>query len=116
MYKMIISVLMMSLIISMIYLLCSIISKKTMKMLEKMSSFECGFNSMSSSRLPFSIQFFLITVLFLIFDVEIVILLPIILSIKSMYSMTWLMTTNFIIIIITAGILHEWKNGALKWK
>jgi NADH-ubiquinone oxidoreductase chain 3 len=62
--------------------LASLLSKKSLNDREKTSPFECGFDPINSSRLPFSIRFFLITIIFLIFDVEIALILPIIIILK----------------------------------
>nr|YP_010222608.1 NADH dehydrogenase subunit 3 [Pentatoma metallifera]UCC46071.1 NADH dehydrogenase subunit 3 [Pentatoma metallifera] len=98
-----------------VMVMCSMISKTSKKDREKMSPFECGFDPMSSARTPFSIQFFLIAVLFLIFDIEIAIILPIILTIKVSMSKTWILTTTIFIIILILGLYHEWNNGVLEW-
>nr|YP_009050246.1 NADH dehydrogenase subunit 3 [Lygus hesperus]AHA82386.1 NADH dehydrogenase subunit 3 [Lygus hesperus]ANT45836.1 NADH dehydrogenase subunit 3 [Lygus pratensis] len=95
--------------------LCMLISKKSMMDREKMSPFECGFDPKSSSRVPFSSQFFLIAVLFLIFDIEIVIILPMIITIKTSNMMYWFMTSTMFLIILIIGLYHEWKNGILEW-
>nr|UPX88570.1 NADH dehydrogenase subunit 3 [Palomena prasina] len=96
-------------------LLCSMISKTSEKDREKMSPFECGFDPKSSARSPFSIQFFLIAVLFLIFDIEIAIMLPIILTMKLSMTSMWMMTISMFIIILISGLYHEWNNGVLEW-
>nr|YP_010596155.1 NADH dehydrogenase subunit 3 [Catamiarus brevipennis]WAJ48487.1 NADH dehydrogenase subunit 3 [Catamiarus brevipennis] len=96
-------------------LLCSMISKKSILDREKMSPFECGFDPKSSSRMPFSIQFFLIAVLFLIFDIEIVIILPMIITLKSSTLTTWMITMSTFIIILIGGLYHEWNNSVLEW-
>nr|AXS66086.1 NADH dehydrogenase subunit 3 [Elateroidea sp. 9 KM-2017] len=93
----------------------SILSKKTFTDREKSSPFECGFDPKSSARIPFSLQFFLIAVIFLIFDVEITLLLPIIMSFKMTKIFTFSMISTFFIIILLSGLYHEWNQGALKW-
>nr|QEJ81558.1 NADH dehydrogenase subunit 3 [Rhagophthalmus giganteus] len=100
---------------SALMLLASTISKKTFYDREKSSPFECGFDPKSSARIPFSLQFFLIALIFLIFDVEITLILPLTITIKLVNM------TKFIIIMITfmaillMGLFHEWKQGALNW-
>nr|YP_973147.1 NADH dehydrogenase subunit 3 [Cydistomyia duplonotata]ABH03686.1 NADH dehydrogenase subunit 3 [Cydistomyia duplonotata] len=103
-------------IISMIVmLLATILSKKSIIDREKASPFECGFDPMSSSRLPFSLQFFLIAIIFLIFDVEIALILPMIMIMKFSNLMIWSFTSIFFIIILLLGLYHEWNQGALEW-
>jgi len=70
---------------------------------------------MNYSRIPFSIQFFLITIIFLIFDVEIVLILPIILIYKISNFFSWTFTRIIFILILIIGLFHEWKQGALNW-
>nr|QRW36377.1 NADH dehydrogenase subunit 3 [Nebrioporus canaliculatus] len=110
----------MSMLIMMIALItmsmASIISKKTFMDREKNSPFECGFDPINSSRLPFSLQFFLIAVIFLIFDVEIALLLPMIMIYKMSNMKLLIITSFFFIFILLIGLYHEWKQGALNWK
>nr|YP_009353835.1 NADH dehydrogenase subunit 3 [Euciroa cf. queenslandica STW-2017]AQZ26128.1 NADH dehydrogenase subunit 3 [Euciroa cf. queenslandica STW-2017] len=82
---------------------------------EKSSPYECGFDPMSTSRFPFSVQFFLVAVIFLIFDVEVVMLLPLLES--------YIFNTNSIVLgsaiiflsVLLLGLYHEWHEGALEW-
>nr|YP_009937133.1 NADH dehydrogenase subunit 3 [Subclytia rotundiventris]QNT26369.1 NADH dehydrogenase subunit 3 [Subclytia rotundiventris] len=99
----------------MVMLLASIISKKTLIDREKSSPFECGFDPKSSSRIPFSLRFFLITIIFLIFDVEIALILPIIMIIKFSNLMMWTITSIIFIMILLIGLYHEWNQGMLNW-
>nr|YP_009630386.1 NADH dehydrogenase subunit 3 [Neuroperla schedingi]QBP33901.1 NADH dehydrogenase subunit 3 [Neuroperla schedingi] len=95
--------------------LASILSKKTITDREKSSPFECGFDPKSSSRLPFSLRFFLIAVIFLIFDVEIALLLPMIVILPSSNLYNWLIVSGIFILILLIGLYHEWNQGALDW-
>nr|WJW73794.1 NADH dehydrogenase subunit 3 [Pseudomicrodon sp.] len=95
--------------------MASLLSKKGFKDREKNSPFECGFDPMTSSRLPFSMKFFLITILFLIFDVEIALILPMILIMNYSNMIYWTMTTIIFILILIMGLYHEWNQGMLNW-
>nr|UEK75531.1 NADH dehydrogenase subunit 3 [Eupeodes confrater] len=111
---MLISLILMTLSI-IVMMLATILSKKTYSDREKSSPFECGFDPMSSSRLPFSLKFFLITIIFLIFDVEIALILPMILILKFSNLMMWSITSIIFILILLLGLYHEWNQGMLNW-
>nr|YP_010868910.1 NADH dehydrogenase subunit 3 [Hilara brevispina]WGU46326.1 NADH dehydrogenase subunit 3 [Hilara brevispina] len=98
-----------------VMMLASILSKKTFIDREKSSPFECGFDPKSSSRLPFSLRFFLITIIFLIFDVEIALILPMILIFMYSNLIMWTFTSMIFIMILLLGLYHEWNQGALNW-
>nr|WNH42338.1 NADH dehydrogenase subunit 3 [Neoperla sjostedti needhami] len=95
--------------------LASLLSKKTIIDREKNSPFECGFDPKSSSRLPFSLRFFLIAVIFLIFDVEIALLLPLILILPHSNLSIWFLISSSFLVILLIGLYYEWKQGALQW-
>ncbi|YP_009170638.1 NADH dehydrogenase subunit 3 (mitochondrion) [Phlebotomus papatasi] len=95
--------------------LASILSKKTIIDREKNSPFECGFDPKVNSRLPFSLQFYLIGIIFLIFDIEIALLLPMILSFKISNISIWMWTSIIFLLILIIGLFHEWYQGALNW-
>nr|QXT45792.1 NADH dehydrogenase subunit 3 [Maccaffertium mediopunctatum] len=103
------------LITSIVMLLASLLSKNSIVDREKSSPFECGFDPKSSSRLPFSLRFFLIAVIFLIFDVEIALLLPLIILLPISQPYVWLYVGGFFLLILIVGLYHEWKQGALDW-
>nr|QNE85550.1 NADH dehydrogenase subunit 3 [Rivellia syngenesiae] len=98
-----------------VMLLASILSKKSIIDREKSSPFECGFDPKSSSRLPFSLSFFLITIIFLIFDVEIALILPMIMVINTSNILMWTLTSIIFIMILIIGLYHEWNQGMLEW-
>nr|AVT43678.1 NADH dehydrogenase subunit 3 [Agathymus mariae chinatiensis] len=100
---------------NMLMIISMIISKKSFKDREKCSPFECGFDPKSSARIPFSLHFFLITVIFLIFDVEIVLILPMILTFKMTNLIIWSKISFFFLIMLLLGIYHEWNQNMLNW-
>nr|ALO71174.1 NADH deshydrogenase subunit 3 [Sunius melanocephalus] len=91
------------------------ISKKTFMDREKSSPFECGFDPKSNARMPFSLQFFLIAIIFLIFDVEITLLIPLIMTLKISNILNFFLISLIFILILILGLYHEWNQGALKW-
>jgi NADH-ubiquinone oxidoreductase chain 3 len=82
---------------------------------EKSSPFECGFDPNRRARVPFSLRFFLLAVIFIVFDIEIVLIIPApILHLLSNYPSTLYGALTFLLILLI-GLLHEWKEGSLNW-
>nr|AEB98491.1 NADH dehydrogenase subunit 3 [Mentocrex kioloides kioloides]AEB98493.1 NADH dehydrogenase subunit 3 [Mentocrex kioloides kioloides] len=82
---------------------------------EKLSPYECGFDPLGSARLPFSIRFFLVAILFLLFDLEIALLLPLPWAIQLQHPTTTLTWTTTLILLLTLGLIYEWMQGGLEW-
>nr|APA22584.1 NADH dehydrogenase subunit 3 [Iole propinqua aquilonis] len=82
---------------------------------EKLSPYECGFDPLGSARLPFSIRFFLVAILFLLFDLEIALLLPLPWAMQLDNPITTLTWASTLIIILTLGLVYEWTQGGLEW-
>nr|AGL74518.1 NADH dehydrogenase subunit 3 [Pachycephala melanura]AJS11166.1 NADH dehydrogenase subunit 3 [Pachycephala melanura robusta]AGL74519.1 NADH dehydrogenase subunit 3 [Pachycephala melanura]AGL74520.1 NADH dehydrogenase subunit 3 [Pachycephala melanura]AJS11292.1 NADH dehydrogenase subunit 3 [Pachycephala melanura robusta] len=82
---------------------------------EKLSPYECGFDPLGSARLPFSIRFFLVAILFLLFDLEIALLLPLPWAIQLQTPTTTLMWASILILLLTLGLVYEWAQGGLDW-
>nr|YP_010538739.1 NADH dehydrogenase subunit 3 [Pteroptyx tener]QTC08247.1 NADH dehydrogenase subunit 3 [Pteroptyx tener]QTC08260.1 NADH dehydrogenase subunit 3 [Pteroptyx tener]QTC08273.1 NADH dehydrogenase subunit 3 [Pteroptyx tener]QTC08286.1 NADH dehydrogenase subunit 3 [Pteroptyx tener]UYE92350.1 NADH dehydrogenase subunit 3 [Pteroptyx tener] len=98
-----------------VMMISSFLSKKSIIDREKSSPFECGFDPKSSARMPFSLQFFLIAMIFLIFDVEITLLFPLVVTMKITSMMAFSTVTISFILILLIGLYHEWNQGALNW-
>nr|YP_010574753.1 NADH dehydrogenase subunit 3 [Doris odhneri]UZI00324.1 NADH dehydrogenase subunit 3 [Doris odhneri] len=100
-------------ILILVYYLTNYLSYSDMS--EKMTAFECGFDPLSKMRSPFSTRFFLLVVLFLIFDVEIALLFPILSSFSSNLSFVTMSALMLFLVILLFGMFHEWNEGALDW-
>nr|WES82263.1 NADH dehydrogenase subunit 3 [Amitermes sp.] len=100
---------------SIIMMLATLISKKMNEDREKSSPFECGFDPKNSARLPFSSRFFLIAVIFMIFDVEIALLLPMPITMMTSNIKSWLIISSVFLLILIIGLYHEWNQGSLEW-
>nr|YP_009992294.1 NADH dehydrogenase subunit 3 [Oligodon chinensis]QNN90167.1 NADH dehydrogenase subunit 3 [Oligodon chinensis] len=83
--------------------------------INKLSPYECGFDPLGNARTPISIQFFLIAILFILFDLEIVLLLPIPWSINTNPPNTSTALITTLLTILTLGLLYEWLQGGLEW-
>nr|ABI30705.1 NADH dehydrogenase subunit 3 [Cettia fortipes] len=82
---------------------------------EKLSPYECGFDPLGSARLPFSIRFFMVAILFLLFDLEIALLLPLPWATQLQNPTTTLIWTSILILLLTLGLVYEWNQGGLEW-
>nr|YP_007316825.1 NADH dehydrogenase subunit 3 [Sooglossus thomasseti]AEC33195.1 NADH dehydrogenase subunit 3 [Sooglossus thomasseti]AGN71557.1 NADH dehydrogenase subunit 3 [Sooglossus thomasseti] len=82
---------------------------------EKLSPYECGFDPLGSARLPFSMRFFLVAILFLLFDLEIALLLPTPWAIQLLSPTQTSTLASIILIFLTLGFIYEWMQGGLEW-
>nr|AFG70821.1 NADH dehydrogenase subunit 3 [Xolmis irupero] len=82
---------------------------------EKLSPYECGFDPLGSARLPFSIRFFLVAILFLLFDLEIALLLPLPWATQLQSPLTTLTWASTMLLLLTLGLVYEWAQGGLEW-
>jgi NADH-quinone oxidoreductase subunit A len=81
---------------------------------EKVSTYECGFNAFDDSRMPFNARFYLVSILFIIFDLEVAFLFPWSVSLNELGPAGFWSMMVFLG-ILTIGFIYEWKKGALEW-
>ena len=103
-----------SLLISLGFILINFVASPNNPDPEKLSAYECGFEAFSDSRIQFDVRFYLVAILFIIFDLEIAFLFPWAISLGSIgllgfYSMMIFLFT------LTIGFIYEWRKGALEW-
>ena len=82
---------------------------------EKLSAYECGFNAFGDARMKFDVRFYLVSILFIIFDLEVAFLFPwaITLGTTGLFAF-WSMVV--FLAVLTVGFIYEWKKGALEWE
>nr|AKS03964.1 NADH dehydrogenase subunit 3 [Spadella cephaloptera] len=102
----VVSTMLTAVLICVIFAAGMILNNKSMLDKEKSSPFECGFDPGSISRLPFCIKFFLVAVIFLVFDIEIALIIPIPMSFLSI---------QIFLMILVGGLFYEWFYGGLDW-
>nr|WP_290442917.1 NADH-quinone oxidoreductase subunit A [Rhodovulum tesquicola] len=81
---------------------------------EKLSAYECGFNAFDDARMSFDVRFYLVAILFIIFDLEIAFLFPWAVSFGEM-GMVGFWSMMVFLGVLTVGFAYEWKKGALEW-
>nr|YP_009727440.1 NADH dehydrogenase subunit 3 [Myoxocephalus jaok]QIA46754.1 NADH dehydrogenase subunit 3 [Myoxocephalus jaok]QIA46767.1 NADH dehydrogenase subunit 3 [Myoxocephalus jaok] len=82
---------------------------------EKLSPYECGFDPVGSARLPFSLRFFLVAILFLLFDLEIALLLPLPWGDQLTAPLITFLWATAVLTLLTLGLIYEWLQGGLEW-
>ena len=82
---------------------------------EKLSAYECGFEAFGDSRMEFDVRFYLVAILFIIFDLEIAFLFPWAVSLGTIGFLGFISMMIFLF-ILTIGFIYEWKKGALDWE
>ena len=82
---------------------------------EKVSAYECGFNAFDDARMKFDVRFYLVSILFIIFDLEIAFLFPWAVAFQDV-SMVGFWSMMVFLSVLTIGFAYEWKKGALEWE
>jgi len=81
---------------------------------EKLSAYECGFDAFDDARMHFDIRFYLVAILFIIFDLEVAFLFPWAISLKEV-GMFGFWSMMVFLGVLTVGFVYEWRKGALEW-
>ena len=81
---------------------------------EKLSAYECGFKAFDDARMKFDIRFYLVSLLFIIFDLEVAFLFPWAIAFKHVGALGFWSMIAFLT-VLTIGFVYEWKKGALEW-
>ena len=113
-YLSIIIFLLISLFLSIGFILVNYISSPKNPDPEKLSAYECGFEAFNDSRMEFDVRFYLVAILFIIFDLEIAFLFPWAVSLGNIGVVGFWSMIVFLA-ILTVGFIYEWKKGALEW-
>ena len=82
---------------------------------EKLSAYECGFNAFDDARMKFDVRFYLVSLLFIIFDLEVAFLFPWAITLGETGQFAFWSMTAFLG-VLTIGFIYEWKKGALEWE
>ena len=104
-----------SLLFGLILMLAPLVAAVSNPDYEKNSAYECGFEPFESARLKFDIRFYLVAILFVIFDLEVAFLFPWAVGFQHIGSLGFWSMMLFLL-ILTIGFLYEWKKGALEWE
>jgi NADH-quinone oxidoreductase subunit A len=102
-------------IISVAFIGLSLLFAKQKPYAEKLSAYECGFEPFDDSRRRFDVRFYLVAILFIIFDLEVAFLFPWAVSLSHLGLLGFLSMMGFLA-VLTVGFIYEWRKGALDWE
>ncbi len=114
-YLSIIIFLFISLLLSIGFIVINYIASPSNPDPEKLSAYECGFEAFDNARIEFDVRFYLVAILFIIFDLEIAFLFPWAISLGGIGLLGFYSMMIFLF-ILTVGFIYEWKKGALEWE
>ena len=114
-YLSIIIFLFVSLLLSIGFIIINYIASPSNPDPEKLSAYECGFEAFDNARIEFDVRFYLVAILFIIFDLEIAFLFPWAISLGNIGLLGFYSMMTFLL-ILTVGFIYEWKKGALEWE
>ena len=114
-YLSIIIFLFIALLISIGFILINFISSPSNPDPEKLSAYECGFDAFDDSRMEFDVRFYLVAILFIIFDLEIAFLFPWAITLGEI-GIFGFWSMMIFLAVLTIGFIYEWKKGALEWE
>ena len=114
-YLSIIIFLFISLLLSIGFVVINFIASPNNPDPEKLSAYECGFEAFDNARIEFDVRFYLVAILFIIFDLEIAFLFPWAISLGNIGLLGFYSMMAFLF-ILTIGFIYEWKKGALEWE
>jgi NADH-quinone oxidoreductase subunit A len=89
-------------------------TRQTNTMLKE-SPYECGFQAFGDARMPFDVKFYLVAILFIVFDLEVAFLFPWAVALRQL-SWMGVITMGVFLLILVVGFIYEWKKGALEWE
>lgn len=101
--------------VAMLAMIASFIVARQNPDVEKNSAYECGFEAFSDARIRFDVRYYLVAILFIIFDLEVAFLFPWAISLNAI-GMFGFWSMMVFLAILTAGFVYEWKKGALEWE
>lgn len=102
-------------IVTLVFSLAKILRARSNNDREKNSPFECGFDPKNNARVPFSLRFFILAIIFIVFDIEIVLLIPLPILNTIINTIQAETATIVFLVILLLGLFHEWKEGSLNW-
>ena len=114
-YLSIIIFLFLALLISIGFIVINFISSPNNPDPEKLSAYECGFEAFDDSRMEFDVRFYLVAILFIIFDLEIAFLFPWAITLGTI-GVFGFWSMMIFLAVLTIGFIYEWKKGALEWE
>ncbi len=114
-YKVLFIYLLFIIVISIFIIMASYLLINQIKDYEKVSPYECGFSPFDDARNKFDVRYYLVSILFIIFDLEVSFIFPVVLVLKKLSYISFLSILIFLF-ILTIGFVYEWQKGALEWE